>query len=129
LVVTFGGPGPDTGIGVIMPNPRGGSFFWLVGAGGRGAEYGFWGRPLLKLDGLTSPRTIHTTKVEVRKDGVRGFADGKELMHVVTDFRDLTADDWRRIHDTRFPALACDEQMAYYYVRIIDVTGQGKKAR
>jgi hypothetical protein len=36
---------------------------------------------------------------------------------------------WWRIHDVRFPAVACDQQMAYYYVRIVEVTGRGRKAR
>jgi hypothetical protein len=130
FVVTFTQPGLRNGIGLIMPNPNGGSFVWYLG-NEHGAGYGLLNdaEHSGRIPGLIKAKTIYTTKVEVRKDRVRALLDGKELVNTKTDYRKLTGSDWHRIHDTRFPAVACDDPAVFYYVRIIEVTGSGKKAR
>ena len=72
FVVTFLQPGLRNGISLVMPNPHGGSFFWFLGSD-NGAGYGFHANPDKRgtIPGLIQANTIHTTKVEVRKKGVR----------------------------------------------------------
>jgi hypothetical protein len=128
FVVTFWQPGLRNGISLIMPNPNGGSFFWFLGKE-NGAGYGFGASPDKeeRQGGLIKAKSVHTTVVQVRKGSVRGLVDGKELMRLDTDFRDLTCDGWRRIHNTAFVAVACDDPTVFYYARIVEVTGKGKK--
>jgi hypothetical protein len=130
FVVTFAQPGLRNGIGLIMPNPHGGSFVWYVG-NESGAGYGLLNDPAHsgRIPGLITAKTIYTTKIEVRKDAVRALLDGKELVSAKTDYRNLTGSDWHRIHDPRFPAVACDDPAVFYHARIVEVTGTGKKAR
>jgi hypothetical protein len=130
FVVTFWQPELRNGISLVMPNPNGGSFFWFLG-NEDGAGYGFHAQPNKegRQPGLIQARSIHTTVVQVRKGSVRAFVDGKELMRLETDYRDLSCDDWRRIHNTDFVAVACDDPTVFYYVRIVEVSGKGKKGR
>jgi hypothetical protein len=111
-----------------MPNPTGGSFFWFLGSED-GQAYGFHGKKEGRQPGLIKANTIHNTVVQVRKASVRALVDGKEMMRLETNFRDLTCDDWRRIHNTNYVAVACDDPTVFYYVRIVEVTGKGKKGR
>jgi hypothetical protein len=128
FVVTFWQPGLRNGITLIMPNPNGGSFFWFVGNEG-GAGYGFHAKPNKegRQPGLIRAKSIHTTVVRVRRGSVSGLVDGKELMRLETDFRDLDSDHWRRIPNTDFVALACDDPTVFYYVRIAELSGKGQK--
>ncbi len=78
FVVTFSQPTLRNGIALIMPHPNGGSFFfWAIGAGGRGEEYGFFGNSIrnAKAPGLLKPSRPLTTMVQVRRDGVRAFVE------------------------------------------------------
>jgi serine/threonine protein kinase len=128
FVVTFWQPGLRNGIALVMPNPNGGSFFWFLG-NENGAGYGFFGKPNKegRQPGLIKAKSVHTTVVQVRKGSVRALVDGKELMRLETDFRDLTCDQWRSIHNSDFVAVACDDPTVFYYVRIVEVSGKGKK--
>jgi hypothetical protein len=130
FVVTFSQYHLRNGISLIMPNPQGGSFFWYLGSGD-GREYGFWPKPNKggQSRGLIKAKKAYTTVVQVRRDGVRGLLDGKELVHVRTDFRDLTCDDWRKIRDTSRLAVACDDPTVFHYVRVVEITGSGRNAR
>jgi hypothetical protein len=128
FVVTFSQPELRNGVALIMPHPGGGSFFWLVGAGD-GAAYGFdgddkqWGRS----PGLVKANTACTTVVQVRRDGVRALVNGRELGRA--DYRDLRCDGWRTIKDQTLLGLACDDPTVFHYVRVVEVTGDGKKTR
>jgi hypothetical protein len=130
FIVTFSQYDLRNGISLIMPNPKGGSFFWYLGSGD-GREYGFWSKPNKggQSRGLIKAKRAYTTVVQVRKDGVRGLLDGKELVHVRTDFHDLACDDWRKIRDTTRLAVACDDPTVFHYVRVVEITGSGKSGR
>lgn len=128
--VTFWQPSLRNGVSLIMPNPNGGSFFWFLG-NHRGKGFGFHANPGKegrKVD-LIKAKTMHTTVVQVRKGNVRALVDGNELMKLDADFRDLTCDGWRAIRNTNFLAVACDDATVFYYVRVVEVTGNGKKGR
>jgi hypothetical protein len=128
FAVTFWQQELRNGISLVMPNPNGGSFFWFLG-NEDGAGYGFHSSPNKegRRPGLIKAQTIHTTVVQVRKGSVRALVDGKEMMRLQTDFHDLACDDWRRIHNTDFVAVACDDPTVFYHVRIVEVSGKGKK--
>jgi hypothetical protein len=130
FIVTFSQYDLRNGISLIMPNPKGGSFFWYLGSGD-GREYGFWSNPKKggQSRGLIKAKRAYTTVVQVRKDGVRGLLDGKELVHLRTDFHDLTCDDWRKIRDTTRLAVACDDPTVFHYVRVVEINGSGKSGR
>jgi hypothetical protein len=130
FVVTFWQPGLRNGISLVMPNPNGGSFFWFLG-NENGAGYGFFASPNKegRRPGLIKAKSVHTTIVQVRKGSVRALVDGKELMRLETDFRDLICDHWRRVRNTAFVAVACDDPTVFYHVRIVEVSGKGKTGR
>ncbi len=130
FVVTFSQPILRNGISLIIPNPRGGSFFWALGYAG-GWRYGLHGQNL-KDEGLTMPLGLnkaHTTVVQVRRNGVKALLDGKVVMEHKTDFRDLGCDNYREIPDTTLLAVACDDPTVFHYVRVVEITGAGKKVR
>jgi hypothetical protein len=129
FVVTFSQPQLRNGISVIMPRPGGGSFYWFFGRAD--GKYGFHANPD-KDQRLPEPiktNKPYTTVVQVRKRGVRGLLNGKVLMEVKTDYRNLLSDDWRRIRDPSLLAIACDDPTVFHYVRLIEITGTGKQAR
>src|SRR5262249_12669609 len=117
FIVTFSQPGLRNGISLIMPNPRGGSFFWYLG--GNGAQYGFYANPSKggRTKGLIEANKAYTTTVQVRRDGVRGLLNDRELVQYKTDFRDLTCDDWRRIRNSNLLAVGCDDPTVFHHVR------------
>jgi hypothetical protein len=130
FLVTFRQPKLHNGISLIMPNPNGGSFFWFLG-NGDGTAYGFFRNPYKQgiHPDLLQTDKLHTTVVEVREATVRGLVDGKEMMKLETDFSDLSADRWRKIDDVRLLAVACDDPTVFTSVRVVEVTGKGKKIR
>jgi hypothetical protein len=130
FVVTFWQPKLRNGISLIMPNPNGGAFFWFVG-NEAGAGYGFHARPKKegRQPGLIKAESVHTTVVQVRKGSIRALVDGKELMRLQTDYRDLSCDNWRRMPNTELVAVACDDPTVFYHIRIVEVSGPGIKGR
>jgi hypothetical protein len=118
------------GISLVMPNPNGGSFFWFL-ANEEGRAFGFHANPD-KMGHLPEPirlGTAYTTVVQVRKGGVTGLLNGRVLLSLKTDFRNLTCDGWRKIRDTKHLAVACDDPTVFHYVRVVEITGSGKKTR
>ena len=130
FVVEFSQPALRNGISLIMPKPGGGSFFWYLGSNG-GNAYGFGSNPNKEGQalGLIQPNTRYTTTVQVRRDGVKGLINGKELMNLRTNLQDLTADNWREIRDTSLLAVACDDPTVFYTIQLVETTGNGKRTR
>jgi hypothetical protein len=130
FIVTFSQPGLGNGISLIMPNPRGGSFFWYFGRD-ECRTYGFHTEPD-KDRQLKTPiktNTPYTAAVQVRRGGVTGLLNGKALITYKTDFANLVCDDWRKIRDTKHLAVACDDPTVFHYVRVVEITGSGRKTR
>jgi DNA-directed RNA polymerase subunit RPC12/RpoP len=130
FVVEFSQPGLRNGISLIMPKPTGGSFFWFLGSND-GSSYGFGGNPNIegRAPGLIEVNKRYTTTVQVRRDGVRGLVNGKELINHRTNFQDLSSDNWRAIRDTSLLAVACDDPTVFYTIQLVEMNGNGKRTR
>jgi hypothetical protein len=130
FVVTFSQPRLRNGISLIMPNPNGGSFFWAFGYQD-GQKFSFHGTNMKEasLPKAITANKAYTTVVQVRRDGVKALLDGKVIAEQKTDFRDLNVDHYREIPDTRLLAVACDDPTVFHYVRLVEITGTGKKTR
>jgi hypothetical protein len=130
FIATFSQPGLRNGISLIMPNPNGGSFFFLAG-NEEGKSFGFSAdpnkerkfNPPLKVD------VKYTVTVQVRRNSVKAILGNTELMTLKTDFRDLSIDNWRQIPDPRLLAVACDDRTTFHQVRVIEINGTGKRMR
>jgi hypothetical protein len=131
FVVVYSQPNPRNGISMIMPNPNpnAGSFFWYIGP--RNSDYGFASNPNIQgsIPNLIVANTAVTTTVQVRKTGVKGLVNGQELLNHPTNFRDLICDGWRTIPNKTLLALACDDPTVFHFVRVVEITGQGKRIR
>jgi hypothetical protein len=132
FIVVFSQPNLRNGVSLIMPNPNPnmGSFFWYVGSE-NGSCYGIHANPIKegRLAGLVKPNTVCTTTVQVRNNSVKGIVDGKQLIHHPTNFLDLTSDNWRELRDKSLVAVACDDPTVFHHVRIVEITGKGRKIR
>jgi hypothetical protein len=58
-----------------------------------------------------------------------GFVNGQELLHHPTNFQDLICDGWRTIPNKTLLGLACDDPTVFHFVRVVEITGQGKGIR
>lgn len=89
------------------------------------------GRPnkAQQTPGLIQTQTAYTTTVQVRRTSVRALLDGKELMNLQTDFRDLGSDNWRTIRNPTLLAVACDDPAVFHFVQVVEITGAGKRVR
>jgi hypothetical protein len=130
FIVVFSQPNLRNGISLIMPNPNGGSFYWFVG-GANNADYGFGANPNIQdsMPNLLQPNTACTTTVQVRKTGVKGLINGQVKLDHPTNFQDLTIDNWRTIPNKTLLGLACDDPTVFHFVRVVEITGKGKKIR
>jgi hypothetical protein len=71
-----------------------------------------------------------TTVVQVRKDGVKLFVDGKLLTHWKTDYSDMGYPaQWKIKDETHLGLCNANSQTYYYALDVRDVTGQGKTLR
>jgi hypothetical protein len=125
FIITFSQPKPRHGVGMIMPNPKGGSFFWSVG----GWYYGFGGMKEGYMRGPLTASKAYTTVVQVRRDGVKAYLDGKLLQEHRTNFADLKTDHYHTIQNEKLLAVTCDDPTVFHYVRVVEISGAGKKTR
>ena len=69
----------------------------------------------------------YKTLVQVRKNGVKGFVDGKLIVNYPTDFADLRNDSWHDLKDKTALGLSCDDPAAFYAMHLIEASGSGKR--
>jgi hypothetical protein len=133
FVVTFSQPNLRNGINLIMPNKHGGSFFWTVSSE-NGTAYclsinGSNNQTKLPASCVIQPNTVHTTVVQVRRDGVKGYLDGVLIRQHLTDFSDLKVDGWRETKEKSVLAIGCDEPTVFHAIHVIEITGTGGRTR
>lgn len=133
FLVTFTQPNLRNGINLIMPNKHGGTFFWCVSSD-NGTGYclsinGANAQSKLPKARVILPNTVHTTIVQVRRDGVKAYLDNTLIREYKTDFKDLLVDGWRETKDRSVLAVACDDPTVFQEIQIIEFDGAGKRAR
>jgi hypothetical protein len=127
--VVFSQPNLRLGVSAILPNPQGDSFFLEVG--GRLRMFHLSAKPTrrTRLAQEIVANTAYTMVVEVRRDHVRCLLDGKELVRHATDFKDLTNDNWHKLTNPRLLGVGCDDPTVFHYLRVVEISGPGKRAR
>jgi hypothetical protein len=45
------------------------------------------------------------------------------------DYKDLSSDNWHTVKDPSVLTVACDDPTVFHHVRVIEITGSGKKTR
>ncbi|MEI8195436.1 MAG: hypothetical protein WCI73_05965 [Phycisphaerae bacterium] len=69
----------------------------------------------------------YTSIVKVRKDRVQAYLDGKLLVDLKTDFKDLSlVGDWKLHRTDTIGIVACSSSTVFHSVQIIEITGKGK---
>lgn len=133
FLATFTQPSLRNGVNLIMPNKHRGSFFWTVSSE-NGTGYGLSiggsnAQTKLPKENVIRANTVHTTMVQVRRDGVKCYLDGVLLREHKTDFKDLLVDSWRETKDRSILAVACDDPTVFQAIHIIEFEGAGKRTR
>jgi eukaryotic-like serine/threonine-protein kinase len=121
----------------LLPCKREESFAFApsIYEGGRGLSLGgdvepknvFWRKmdaPLIE----TGKRV--EVEVQVRKDGVKGFVNGKEVAAWKTDFKNTMSHNWEFRKDKSRLAVASNHaSFQFHSIEVKDVTGRGKEGR
>jgi len=81
------------------------------------------------MRGPLTASKAYTTVVQVRRDGVKAFLDGKLLQEHRNNFGDLKSDHYHEIQDAKLLAVTCDDPTVFHYVRVVEISGAGKKTR
>ncbi len=99
--------------------------------GGNGFP-GFPGRPpvdratAFKLTADLAINVKHSAVAEVRRDGVKGIVDGKQLVAFKTNFKDLALTGFRDMRDKTVLGIGCDDPTVFTLIEVTEVTGNGK---
>jgi hypothetical protein len=114
------------------------SFLWTMGCGPRYGFGDFRGRWVAFEDcqgGVTLPSGVvngktHTSLVQVRKDGVKGFLDGKLIKELKDPYADLGPHDGLRLRkDSLLGVGSYRSPTTFLKIEVTEISGRGKKTR
>jgi hypothetical protein len=115
------------------------SFEWSMGAGGSHVGFGlfksYWVADPASPAAVDIPGAIvngktYTSLVQVRKDGLKGFLDGKLIKELPQPYGDLTAHGQLRLrNDSILGVGSYDSSVTFLKIELVEVTGKGKKTR
>ena len=72
----------------------------------------------------------YTSLIEVRKDGVTAYVDGRQVSQLHTDYHDLKKDSWSALNDDSLIGIGCWFTDAIFHsIEVREVTGHGTLLR
>jgi hypothetical protein len=112
------------------------SFQWLMGARGN-TVFGFlfvngqfYNPTTRTMQKCLEPGRCYTSIVEVRRDGVRAYLDGRPLAEWKTDFQDMSLSPGSRLpNEARLGILAYDSVVVFHRIEVREVSGPGRLLR
>ncbi len=122
----------------LLLSRRGRQFLWAMGAVGNsifgfGAIQGKWAdaNPTTRHE---SPSLVigepYTVVVQVRKNGLWAYVNGKLKSHWMTDSSDLSSDgDWGLPDSTRIGLGTYESRAEFVRIQVLDVAGAGRPLR
>jgi hypothetical protein len=118
---------------------QGKGFLWIMELGqsrcALGNCRGLWiteaGNPsTTKVAETQNDNGPHTSVLEVRKDRVRCFFNGKLIQEYKTDYADLSMNAGWKLRSEQLLGLGCWESLTEFHrVDVVEVSGKGKKLR
>ena len=77
--------------------------------------------------GKLEPNKKYSLKLQVRKQGLRGFVNGKPVATIKIEPERWSRSIWKRMRYPQVPAFGCDDPTVFHYVRLTPISGAGKK--
>lgn len=115
------------------------AFNWSMGAGqehyGFGLYKSYWVADPASPAAITIPNAItngkvHTALVQVRKDALKGFLDGKLIKELAQPYSDLSVHGQLRLrNDSILGVGSYNASTTFIKIELVEVTGKGKKSR
>lgn len=133
LRVTFARLEGHRHVVLIFPEP-GRGFTWQLGRLNNSA-FAFMS---VTSAGMTNPTVVavkpalennrhYTTLIEVRKDGVKAYLDGKLISAWKTDYHDMSVETPWLLRDPQLPGVgSCESPTAFYSIELREITGRRK---
>lgn len=121
----------------LFLHASGASFAWKMNAHAKTPPiYGFDlldGKimPIRNEAVVTNPLRIETgkrykTRVEVRRDGLRGFVNGTEMLHWTGDFKRLSMEAGSALRNPRALGIGSSRAVIFHRIEVREVSGTGR---
>ena len=115
------------------------AFNWSMGAGqdhyGFGMYKSYWVADAASPAAISIPNAItngkvHTALVQIRKDALKGFLDGKLIKELAQPYADLSVHGQLRLrNDSILGVGSYNASTTFIKIELVEVTGKGKKIR
>lgn len=116
-------------VGLIMPNGTGKSFYWALGGrdGVLKLRTAVAQQPFdQRIRGAFQPNVKYKTRVQVRRNQVRTYVNGKLIFEFKGDLGNLEVDGWHDIKQPSRLAVFADDPTAFHSVTVKEISGAGR---
>ena len=72
------------------------------------------------------PGRRHTMKVEVRRDGMKGYLDSELKSELAIEPERWTTSKWMTMKDPSILSVGCDDPITFHYIRVHPISGPGE---